>query len=189
MCSRRSTMITSDRPSTLRQSPTSSSSTSLLRFAPNVPERRLFRGLSDGWQTVRRIAGHNFEPRSNDGRHGNEQTLYDGRHGTGFSASAGRGSHHGHAATRPDAATGLRYIVLARVLVGRSVACRPLLYGSPPPTSTCADCQDASYDSFVDDPNKPTEFVVFNRCQIYPEHVIVYSDVPPIGTRSSCVIL
>jgi len=141
----------------------------------SVVERRLFHGLPGGWPNVVRIARQNVDPRSDERR----PTPYG--LGVGFSVSAGRGSLFGHSMTQRDIANGLRYVVLARVLVGRSTRGLPFMKGP-------SLHGDPLYNSTVNDMTNPTEYVLFDRRHIYPEYVIAYDDLKT-ASRASCVIL
>uniref|UniRef100_A0A4W3K8G7 Poly [ADP-ribose] polymerase 12-like n=1 Tax=Callorhinchus milii TaxID=7868 RepID=A0A4W3K8G7_CALMI len=65
-----------------------------------------------------------------------------------------------------------RFMFLARVLVGEFTQGRPG-YHQPPRK----DGRNTNlYDSCVDFPSDPTIFVIFEKCQIYPEYIIEYID-------------
>lgn len=65
-----------------------------------------------------------------------------------------------------------RYMFLAKVLTGELIKGNPSMRVLPPvnpaePTIT--------YDSAVDDINKPMEFVIFHVTQAYPKYLITYT--------------
>lgn len=71
----------------------------------------------------------------------------------------------------PAGVTGLRYMYLARVLVGEYTVGRPDII--VPPSKTQADPTD-TYDSAVDQIPNPEIFVTFQDAQCYPEYLITF---------------
>ncbi|XP_070586684.1 protein mono-ADP-ribosyltransferase PARP14-like [Erythrolamprus reginae] len=123
-------------------------------------ERLLFHGTSSTSVTYINNTGFN---RSYAGLHaacfGN---------GTYFAVNASYSAHDTY--SQPDA-SGIKYMYLARVLVGEyCVGSKGLLL---PYEKSVSDPTDL-YDSATDHLTKPTLFVIFNDIQAYPEYLIAF---------------
>ncbi|XP_075757767.1 protein mono-ADP-ribosyltransferase TIPARP-like isoform X2 [Pelodiscus sinensis] len=106
---------------------------------------------------VRPICEMNFDPRVS----GENGTAY----GQGSYFAAAASYSHGYA--RPGEA-GLRYMFLAKVLVGRSARGTPALRRPPPARN------GRLWDSCTDCVRKPQIFVIFDSCQCYPYFLVRY---------------
>ncbi len=120
-------------------------------------ERNLFHATDDE-QIVQGICYQNFDPRM----HGKNATMY-GR-GAYFAENASYSSGYASSGNA-------RYMFYAKVLVGNytkgdsSMMRPPNLPGS----------QFELYDSTVNDVSKPSIYVVYDKTQCYPQHLILYS--------------
>ncbi len=120
-------------------------------------ERNLFHATDDE-QIVQGICYQNFDPRM----HGKNATMY-GR-GAYFAENASYSSGYASSGNA-------RYMFYAKVLVGNyakgdsSMMRPPNLPGS----------QFELYDSTVNDVSKPSIYVVYDKAQCYPQHLILYS--------------
>ena len=123
-------------------------------------ERHLFHGTSP--EAALAICKHNFDPR------------VSGKHATAYGQGSyfARRSNYSHGYARPDAASGLRCMFLAKVLVGRHAQGRPA-FRRPPPFDPCDPASDL-FDSCVDSTPDPQIFVVFDGDQCYPYFLIRY---------------
>lgn len=121
----------------------------------SVNEKSLFHG-TDSIDTCYGICTNNFDFRLS----GKNATMY------------GKGSYFATTAKYSNCYTRgpLRLMFRARVLIGRytkgekDIACPPNIPGEG----------HKRFDSCVDDETNPTIFVVFDRNQSYPEHLIAY---------------
>ncbi|XP_078506533.1 protein mono-ADP-ribosyltransferase TIPARP-like [Lissotriton helveticus] len=119
-------------------------------------EKHLYHGTTQ--DSVDQICQQNFDPR------------VSGLNGTAY----GKGSYFALEASyahkfSKSAEKGLRYMLLAKVLVGK-MALGKSSYSRPPALSDSY----ALYDSCVDDLLNPKIFVVFDSCQCYPLFLIEY---------------
>lgn len=88
--------------------------------------------------------------------------------GTYFAVNASYSAHDTY--SQPDA-SGMKYMYLARVLVGEyCVGSKGLVV---PNQKNATDPTDL-YDSVTDNLKKPTLFVIFNDIQAYPEYLITF---------------
>ena len=81
------------------------------------------------------------------------------------------------ASSSPACAQGLRYMFVARVLVGRSV--RGNSSYRRPPALLLGDPNAGTFDSCVDSDYDPSIFVVFDTNQAYPEYLLEYTCTCP----------
>ncbi|XP_013925211.1 PREDICTED: poly [ADP-ribose] polymerase 14 [Thamnophis sirtalis] len=123
-------------------------------------ERLLFHGTASTSLTHINSTGFN---RSYAGLH----AAYFGN-GTYFAVNASYSAHDTY--SQPDA-SGIKYMYLARVLVGEyCVGSKGLVV---PYQKNATDPTDL-YDSVTDNLKKPTLFVIFNDIQAYPEYLITF---------------
>lgn len=125
-------------------------------------EKQLFHGTSCD-SVVQAIFHQNFDWRMS----GKNATLF-GR-GSYFASDARYSDRY---TGRPEDVNKIRWMFLARVLVGRSVMGAQDLTRPPPldPRKPHGEL----YDSCVDHVAKPRVFVVFDTDQCYPEYVVSY---------------
>ncbi len=123
----------------------------------NSLEKNLFHATDDE-AIVKGICYQNFDPRM----HGKNATVY-GR-GAYFAENASYSSGYASSGSA-------RYMFCAKVLVGKytrgdsSMMRPPNLPGS----------QFELYDSTVNDVNNPSIYVIYDKSQCYPQHLILYS--------------
>ncbi|KAK3583834.1 hypothetical protein CHS0354_022879 [Potamilus streckersoni] len=125
-----------------------------------VDERNLFHG-TDTLDTVQGICTNNFDFRV-CGKHG---TVY------GKGSYFARDAKYSHSYTNSSITTSDRYMFLAKVLVGEYTT-GSASYAQPPdkPEATAHHL----FDSFVNNVDNPSIFVVFDLKQCYPEYLICY---------------
>ncbi|XP_066431375.1 protein mono-ADP-ribosyltransferase PARP14-like [Eleutherodactylus coqui] len=123
-------------------------------------EEQLFHGTNfNTTQTV----NHNGFNRSYAGMN----AAYYGN-GTYFAVNSNYSAHDQY--SKPDA-NGLKYMYLARVLVGEFCAGKQGMVA--PPAKNPSNSTDL-YDSVTDNPARPTMFVIFHDIQAYPEYLITF---------------
>ncbi|XP_034528835.1 protein mono-ADP-ribosyltransferase TIPARP-like [Notolabrus celidotus] len=127
-------------------------------------ERHLFHGTNK--EAAQGICVNNFDPRM------------AGHNGTSF----GFGSYFATAASFSNSYAAMagpnevHHMFLAKVLVGKASLGKNH-YNKPPPLSSKTK-QYCFYDSCVDNQDKPSLYVVFDRCQCYPYYLIKYKELP-----------
>ena len=87
-------------------------------------------------------------------------------HGVSFSFYAGLSVRH---YAYPDK-NGYKYIYMAKILCGDVVQGRPDMKVLPPKDPKVPSIK---YDSAVDNVKNPTQWVIFNDHQMYPEYILV----------------
>lgn len=127
-------------------------------------EKHLFHGTTK--EASEDICHNNFDPRM-AGVNGTSCGY-----GSYFATTASLSNNYS-AKVGPDE---VRHMFLAKVLVGK-VSLGKSNYRRPPPLSSKTR-QYCLYDTCVDIMNKPTMFVVFDRCQCYPYYIIKYKNLP-----------
>ena len=127
-------------------------------------ERHLFHGTTE--QASEDICHNNFDPRLagvNGASHG---------YGSYFAIKASTAYDYSAKVGHED----VRYMFLAKVLVGKTVRGKHF-YRRPPPINLRLR-QHHLYDSCVDSVNNPNIYVVFDSCQCYPYYLIKCKDIP-----------
>ncbi|XP_066431384.1 protein mono-ADP-ribosyltransferase PARP14-like [Eleutherodactylus coqui] len=123
-------------------------------------EKQLFHGTNfNTTQTV----NHNGFNRSYAGMN----AAYYGN-GTYFAVDSNYSAHDQY--SKPDA-NGLKYMYLARVIVGEFCAGQQGMVA--PPAKNPSNSTDL-YNSVTDNPARPTMFVIFHDIQAYPEYLITF---------------
>jgi len=135
----------------------------------DVEEKDLFYG-ADSKNTCYDICTNNFEFRTNS----KSSTLYG--EGSYFSVNA----NYSHRHTMPSQ-DGERYIIRTKVLAGISTTGHST-YRRPPPRSGQTH---KLFDSCVDNTDVPNIYVIFDRCQCYPEYMISYKEKRIVSATST----
>ncbi|GAA6221073.1 TCDD-inducible poly [ADP-ribose] polymerase-like [Lates japonicus] len=126
-------------------------------------ERHLFHGTTK--KASEDICHNNFDPRMA----GTNGAAY------GFGSYFATTASFSHTYSGTVGPVEVRHMFLAKVLVGKVSQGRNS-YRRPPPLSSKTR-QYRLYDTCVDNMDKPTMFVVFDRCQCYPYYLIKYKDL------------
>ncbi|KAL3861798.1 hypothetical protein ACJMK2_007817 [Sinanodonta woodiana] len=139
-----------------------------------VDERKLFHG-TDSLDTVQGICTNSFDFR------------LSGKHGTALGKGAyfARDAKYSHRYTNGSSTTAVRYMFLAKVLVGEYTTGSPS-YVRPPekPDGTAHQL----FDSCVDNVDSPALFVVFDLKQCYPEYLICYKSFEEFHNEEASLI-
>ncbi|KAK1156739.1 protein mono-ADP-ribosyltransferase TIPARP-like [Acipenser oxyrinchus oxyrinchus] len=123
-------------------------------------ELPLFHGTTE--EAVQSICKNNFDPRVSGQKHGSNYGQ-----GTYFAKNASCSARFAI-----ESKSGLSYMFLAMVLVGKS-AVGEQSFRRPPPLEPDSPTSDL-YNSCVDKKQQPQMFVIFDSCQCYPYFLIHY---------------
>ncbi|XP_034020346.1 protein mono-ADP-ribosyltransferase PARP14-like isoform X2 [Thalassophryne amazonica] len=105
-----------------------------------------------------------------------EKDRFDRAHAGMHAANHGKGvyfavnAEYSARCFSPPDTSGLKRVLVARVLTGRYTVGVKSMVAPPPRAADPTDC----YDSLVDNQQKPTMFVIFHDNQAYPEYLITF---------------